>query len=291
MSLRSAGYGLAALAVTVSLTGLAAPAQAAEDTETLNYVALGDSYAAGSGVLPLAPSAPLLCLRSSKNYPQVIAAATNAKLTDVTCGGAGTRHFENSQYPGVAPQLNALTADTDLVTVTIGGNDSFVFAGAVVACGSAGVLSAGKGSPCKNTWGSHFDRLIEEKTYPAVRTALQKIKAKAPNARVVVVDYPWLLPAQADKTCFAKMPIAEGDVPYLRSMQGHMNKILERAANETGASYADMADASDGHDSCQPRGVRWVDPMFFFDQLNPVHPNALGESKMASEAMRALNIG
>ncbi|MGW6600227.1 SGNH/GDSL hydrolase family protein [Streptomyces sp. NPDC055036] len=288
MSLRSAGYGLAAMAVTISLIGSAAPAQAGENTSPLNYVALGDSYAAGSGILPFAVPAPLLCLRSAKNYPRVIADATDAKLTDVTCGGAETRHFETSQYPGVAPQLDAVTKDTDLVTVTIGGNDSSVFAGAVLACGAAGVLSGGKGSPCRNTWGDHFDRLIEEKTYPAVRTALRKVKEKAPNARVVVVGYPWLLPAKAERSCFAKMPIAEGDVPYLRGMQGHMNEILERAANETGTTYADMADASDGHDACQPRGTRWVEPVFFFDQLNPVHPNALGEEKMADQAMRAL---
>ncbi|MEU5974757.1 SGNH/GDSL hydrolase family protein [Streptomyces sp. NPDC047315] len=291
MSLRSVGRCLAATAIAISLTGVAGPAHGADGAEPLKYVALGDSYAAGSGVLPFAPSAPLVCLRSAKNYPQVIAGATGAKVTDVTCGGAETRHFETAQYPGVAPQLSAVTTDTDLVTINIGGNDNFVFAGAVIACGSAGVLSGGKGSPCRDAWGPHFERLIEQKTYPAVKAALKKVQQKAPKARVALVGYPWLLPAKADKSCFAKMPIAEGDVPYLRAMQGRMNEILQRAAQETGAAYADMARVSDGHDACQPRGTRWVEPVFFFDQLNPVHPNALGESKMATEAMRALNIG
>ncbi|MFI1018874.1 hypothetical protein [Streptomyces sp. NPDC020965] len=79
---------------------------------------------------------------------------------------------------------------------------------------------------------------IEEKTYPAVKTALHKARAKAPNARV-----------------------------------------------------AGMTAATEGHDACRPRGARWVEPALFFDQLNPAHPNALGESEMAGQAMRALNIG
>ena len=53
----------------------------------LRYVALGDSYSAASGVLPPDLTAPPQCLRSTANYPHVIAADTGAQLTDVTCGG------------------------------------------------------------------------------------------------------------------------------------------------------------------------------------------------------------
>lgn len=89
----------------------------------LRYVALGDSYSAASGVLPVDLSAPQ-CLRSTRNYPRVIAGATGAQLRDVTCGAAETNDFFESQYPGTAPQLDAVQADTQLVTMTIGGNDS-----------------------------------------------------------------------------------------------------------------------------------------------------------------------
>src|SRR5829696_1433957 len=90
----------------------------------LRYVALGDSYSAASGVLPPDPTAPPSCLRSTSNYPHVIAGATGAQLTDVTCGGAETGDFFAPQYTGVAPQLDAVDADAQLVTMTIGGNDS-----------------------------------------------------------------------------------------------------------------------------------------------------------------------
>ena len=113
----------------------------------MRYVALGDSYSAASGVLPPDPPAPLQCLRSIRNYPHVIAARTGAQLTDVTCGAADTSHFSTAQYPGVAPQLDALGAGTQLVTMTIGGNDSGVFINAILACGAAGHAHARPGQP------------------------------------------------------------------------------------------------------------------------------------------------
>ena len=75
--------------------------------------------------------------------------AFGANLTDVTCGAAETSHFFNSQYNGVPPQLDALSKSTQLVTMTIGGNDEGVFIDAIVACGSAGLSTAGQGSPCR----------------------------------------------------------------------------------------------------------------------------------------------
>lgn len=278
----------AALSGTLAL-GLAAPAQAAA-SEPLDYVALGDSFSAASGVLPLDLSAPLLCARSTANYPNVVAKRTGARLTDVTCGGAQTKHFTESQYPGVSPQLDAVDADTDLVTLTIGGNDNNTFINAIVACGTAGVLSGGKGSPCKDANGDSFSKQIDANTYPAVKASLSAIKAKAPQARVAILGYPWIMPAKADPSCFAKMPVAEGDVSYLRELQTHLNKTVQRAAAETGATYVDMAAASEGRDACAPHGTRWMEPMLFGTNFVPVHPNALGEKGMAEQAIGALNL-
>ncbi|MCX4670092.1 SGNH/GDSL hydrolase family protein [Streptomyces sp. NBC_01381] len=278
----------AALSGTLAL-GLAAPAQAVA-SEPLDYVALGDSFSAASGVLPLDLSAPLLCARSTANYPNVVAERTGAQLTDVTCGGAQTKHFTESQYPGVAPQLDAVDADTDLVTLTIGGNDNNTFINAIVACGTAGVLSGGKGSPCKDANGDSFAKQIDANTYPALKASLSAVKAKAPQARVAILGYPWIMPAKADPSCFAKMPVAEGDVPYLRELQTHLNKAVQRAASETGATYVDMAAASEGRDACAPRGTRWIEPMLFGTNFVPVHPNALGEAGMAKQAIGALNL-
>ncbi|MFG2606442.1 SGNH/GDSL hydrolase family protein [Streptomyces sp. NPDC048514] len=277
----------AAGALSLSLTAAPAPAHAAQPLE---YAALGDSYSAASGVLPVDP-ANLICLRSTANYPHVIAARTGARLTDVTCGAAQTKDFTEAQYPGVAPQADAVTPDTGLVTLTIGGNDNGTFINAVTSCGTAGVLSGGHGSPCKDRYGSSFEDAIDANTYPALENALRAVRAKAPDARVAVLGYPWITPATADPSCFVRLPIASGDVPYLRSLQTHLNAVVRRAAEETGATFVDFAQASEGHDACKPVGTRWIEPLLFGQNIVPVHPNALGEQRMAERTMSTLGIG
>ncbi|MFC7818106.1 SGNH/GDSL hydrolase family protein [Streptomyces sp. NPDC057367] len=261
----------------------------AHATPSLDYVALGDSYSAGSGVLPVDPT-DLLCLRSTANYPHVIAAETGADLEDVTCGAAQTSHFTQSQYPGVAPQVDALSTGTDLVTLTIGGNDNNTFINAITACGTAGLLSGGRGSPCKDRHGTSFEDEIESSTYPALKTALRTVRAKAPNARVAALGYPWIMPATADPSCFLKLPVAAGDVPYLRDIQASLNDAVERAAEETGVTFVDFSRVSEGHDACQSAGTRWIEPLLFGHSLVPVHPNALGERRMAEHTMEVLDL-
>lgn len=273
--------------IVLVLTG--APAQAGESSDRpLDYVALGDSYSAASGVLPPDPTAAPQCLRSIRNYPNVVAAATGASLTDVTCGGADTGDFFAPQYDGVPPQLAALTRGTDLVTMTIGGNDSGVFINSIVSCGSAGLSTLGQGSPCKDRYGSSFADTIRTTTYPSLVKALRAVRAKAPNAEVAILGYPWILPRTGG--CFDRMPIARGDVPYLRGIQATLNDAVRRAAKVTGATYVDMNRVSDGHDACAPIGVRWVEPVLQGTNAVIVHPNALGEARMAARAMQVLGL-
>src|ERR1044071_7294562 len=141
------------VAMVGTLCALALSAPIAQAVPPLRYVALGDSYSAASGVLPPDLFAPPQCLRSVRNYPHVIAAAaTGAQLRDVTCGAAETNDYFEPQYPGVAPQLDALKPDTQLVRMTIGGNDSGVFINTILSCGTAGLSTLGQGSPCKDRY-------------------------------------------------------------------------------------------------------------------------------------------
>jgi lysophospholipase L1-like esterase len=293
MSLRARSRRLAAAAVAVSAVAgmcLTIPTQAQADS-VLHYVALGDSYSAGSGVLPLDLSAPLECARSSVNYPHDLANRLGLDLTDVTCGGAKTQDFSGSQYPGVAPQLAALNDSTDLVTMTIGGNDSNTFIDAILACGSAGIATLGFGHPCQSLYGNTFDNTIDTTTYASLDATLAAVKAKAPNARVAIVGYPWIVPAQAVAGCYAKMPIASGDIPYLRDLEAHLNAAVQRAAADNGVTYVDMSAVSDGHDACEPSGTRWIEPLLFGTNYVPVHPNATGEAAMAAQVAATLGLG
>ena len=287
MKLRSRCVPVLAILAGAAFATLAMIGPAAAAGKSLDYVALGDSYSAASGVLPLDPEAPVQCLRSTLNYPHVLAAKLGAELTDVTCGAAETRHFGESQYPGVAPQLDALSKDTDLVTMTIGGNDSSVFIGSILSCGTLGVASLGQGSPCKDTFGDQFEDTIRNTTYPSLVEALNAVHAKAPKARVAILGYPWIMP-ETDG-CYPQMPVSKGDVPYVRSLQRTLNDAVGRAARETGSVFVNLNGVSNGHDACQAPGTRWVEPALLGENPVIVHPNALGEAKMAEQAFKVLS--
>jgi hypothetical protein len=227
-------------------------------------------------------------LRSLLNYPHDIAGQTGAQLTDVTCGGAKTSDYFSSQSGGVAPQLDAVTKDTQLVTMTIGGNDSNVFVDVITDCGAAGLSTLGQGSPCKDRYGSSFDDTIRSTTYPSLVHALRAVHAKAPRATVAILGYPWIMPPT--RGCYAKVPVAEGDVPYVRDIQATLNDAVSRAAAKTGTTYVDMSAVSEGHDACEPIGVRWIEPVITGTNPAILHPNALGEAHMASQTMTVLGL-
>lgn len=277
----------ATAAAAASVAGVATPTGATTPAP-LRYVALGDSFSAASGVLPLDPKAPLACLRSTRNYPHVLASRVPSRLTDVTCGAADTGDYFTPQYPGVPAQLDAVEKDTQLITMTIGGNDSSVFINAITQCGAAGITTLGQGSPCKDKYGSSFEDTVRRTTYPSLVKALEAVRAKAPTAKVGILSYPWIVPTSGG--CYPRMPVATGDVPYLRQLQTTLNDAVRRAAAATGAEYVDLNGVSNGHDACKPIGVRWVEPVVGGTNPVIVHPNALGEAKMAEQAIKVLGL-
>ena len=273
----------------VALVGSVTNASASTNPAPLRYVALGDSYSAGSGVLPPDLKAPVECLRSSRNFAHVIASKVGAQLTDVTCGGADTTHFFAAQYQDAPPQLDALSKGTQLVTMTIGGNNNGVFVGTIVSCVSAGLAALGQGTPCKNKYGASFEDTIRTKTYPSLVAALKAAHQRAPRARIAITGYPWIVPST--QGCFDKLPVAPGDIPYVRHIQWTLNDAVQRAAVATGTTYVDLNTVSDGHDACKPIGTRWVEPILQGTNAVVVHPNALGEASIAERLMKVLELG
>ena len=157
---------------------------------------------------------------------------------------------------------------------------------ACVACVSALATRPGVSNPCEQQNGSTFDDKIVDITLPSIRQALRDIRTRAPDAKVIIVGYPWLIPAES--TCEPLVPVALGDVPYLRNLQSTLNDAIRQAAADTDTTFVDMSVVSEGHDACQPVGVRWVEPLLFADQFVPLHPNVLGEAAIAAAVTEAL---
>ena len=257
-------------------------------TRTTPYVALGDSYSSAAGVAPFVVGAPPTCSRSQLNYAHDIAAQTRpSSFTDVTCSGAKTSDFFSSQAAGVAPQLDAVTRSTRLVTMTIGGNDEGVFVNSFFGCATLSATDI-LGNPCQQKYGSTFTDQIVNQTYPHLVAALTAVRQKAPAATVVILGYPQILPPVGELSCYPSMPIAMGDVPWLNHEEAVLNAVVAKAAQQTGARFVDMAASSAGHDACQPIGTRWVEPAIGPVNAYPVHPNATGEAAMATQTLHAL---
>ena len=264
--------------VLLTIAGLGStPAGAA----TGGYVALGDLYTAGP-LIPNQLADPLGCLRSDHDYPHLVAAAlAPATFRDVSCSGADTGDMTKTQNvnPGPnPPQLDRLDPGTELVTLGIGGND-IGFSGIIESC----VTLVPWETPCRDTYtaggADELSRRIAA-TAPKVAAVLAGIHDRAPQARVLVVGYPAILP-DAGRGCWPTMPIGWNDVSYLRAKHRELNAMLAAQAAAGGATYVDTYTPSIGHDVCASPLQRWVEPIVPTSPAAPVHPNARGMQGMA----------
>jgi hypothetical protein len=118
-------------------------------------------------------------------------------------------------------------------------------------------------------------------------TALAEIHRRSPRARVYVVGYPAILPSTSTD-CPRAMPLAPGDMTFLRDKQDQLNSELRERAAAAGDGYVDTATPSAGHDVCSGADTRWIEPLLDPVGALPVHPNARGEQGMAGALLRSL---
>jgi lysophospholipase L1-like esterase len=253
-----------------------------------NWAGLGDSYAAG----PLIPSQqlnPLGCLRSDHNFAHLAAAALGRSLADASCSGAKTDDMTAPQdvTPGPnPPQFNALTTDTQIVTLQIGGND-IGFTSILQNCATANPFA----HPCRDRYVVNGHDTLADKiaaTAPKVAAVLQGIHTRSPHARVFVVNYAAILP-ETGSGCWPQVPIAFSDVSYLRSVEKNLNAMLAQQAATNGARIVDDYSASIGRDACKSPSTRWVEPLVPANLAAPFHPNARGEAGIAAAVVSAVS--
>jgi lysophospholipase L1-like esterase len=151
------------------------------------YVSLGDSYTSGP-LIPRQIGSPVGCMRSSHNYPSLVAAAIGASsYKDISCQGADTTNMTGSEQVPLGanlPEFSALTAATSLVTVQVGGND-INFISIVINCTTLS-FTAPLGSPCRSHYSSGgTDRLARAvvRTAPKVAAVLRGIRKHARGTR------------------------------------------------------------------------------------------------------------
>ncbi|MBV9853252.1 MAG: SGNH/GDSL hydrolase family protein [Streptosporangiaceae bacterium] len=257
-------------------------------------VALGDSYTAGNlvGASP-AGSSPFGCLRSTRNYGADVARALHAaSFVDGACNGATTASMARSErtlFGTNPPQFSYLARNDSLVMLTLGG-DNLGFTHVLVTCTLLSFIDPW-GAPCENHYaGGGTDRLAAAvaAARPGVAAALRGIHRRAPRARVLLLGYPDILPVSGGG-CWPVVPIASGDVGYLRGTEVRLNRMLASVAAANGATFVDTYRATIGHDVCEPTAIKDIEGLIPTSLAFPFHPNARGQRVMADRVIAALH--
>ncbi|GAA4806185.1 SGNH/GDSL hydrolase family protein [Actinomycetospora chlora] len=247
------------------------------------YVALGSSFAAGPGIPPLVDRA---ALRSGRNYPHLLAERLGLPLVDVTCSGATTAQLRHARQPTLAgrvpPQVEAVTADTTLVTITAGGND-LGYLGALTSAGLRGTLAGRLPEALAR-------RLRSTVAVPApgafaeVRTSLAalvaEVRRRAPDARVVLVDYLTVLGRHATP---ATVPLTAEQIAAGREIAAGLDAVFAGAAADAGADLVVASGPSAEHGAGSPEpwigGTALGVPVL--GGAVPFHPTAAGMRAVA----------
>lgn len=267
--------GALAVLITGLLGGsLAAPA-VAHDWEPLDYVAFGDSYTAGIGAGPAVPSTTYgaQCFQAAPpGYVAVLDARADVDLiTNAACAGSPATAVP--AQVGAATALRLLNEDTDLVTLTAGGND-VNFGAILAACLSPSPLEA-----CR-TAVKTAERFARTEVRKTLANAYATIRAQAPHATIVALGYPHLFSPEF------------GDQPYITAAAAEVfndgtdtfNRVIRQASRQVrGVEYVDVTDEFEGHGIGSP--YPWI--IFNGKLADPAnfHPNATGYEKGYARAV------
>lgn len=220
-----------------------------------------------------------MCQRSADNYPAQVLADARFTGWDVSCAGAVTGDVLSA---GAVPaQLDALTEDTDLVTLSIGGND--IGFGEIVGCFFES-MNSGRPSDCAEAWTEPTRAQLAELP-DRLDLIHREIGERTDGARVIVTGYlPMIAPGD---DCTELTAISPADREWIVELTGELNRVVEEAAERHGAEMVLPADAGN-HTGCAPPEQRWVDFFGSATGAYPMHPTAAGQAAMAAAVLAEL---
>ncbi|MDT0377523.1 SGNH/GDSL hydrolase family protein [Streptomyces sp. DSM 42041] len=245
-----------ALAATMTVAGTA---QAADETALAGkYVALGDSYAVAPGTWTYDdPDDP--CRRGPLTYPRLWAAAhPSVDFVEASCSGATTADILNTQ-------VGSLTADTTLVTLQVGGND-VGFVEVLTNC----ILTIDDQDCLDGV--ALAKQAANGVLSPALQQTYAAVRAKAPNAQVIVVGYPRLYTIGGD--C-GILGLSDRERTALNSAADTLAGIMSSRAAEAGFTFLDARPIFDPHTLCSGNS-EWVTSLEWEKLNESYHPNTAG---------------
>ncbi|KAJ5898242.1 hypothetical protein N7504_008530 [Penicillium tannophilum] len=213
----------------------------------LRIASLGSSFAAGPGIPPQIE--PLSAARSGQNYPHLLAKELDADLTDLSVSGATllnitvdpqTAPFGNDIFP---PQIQSVPEDADIITVTAGGNDigyignmmqdaaSATLLGSIAVTVIRGVKSIA--SMFSQSTVQTTTTLSPEELAERLGDTLDKIHARAPKARIYMVEYVAVLGPSTKPRI---------DIPFDQEKIDHHSQVASTLQNAFAVATATRSD-------------------------------------------------
>ncbi len=217
------------------------------------YVAMGDSYGSGWGAdrtpsnLTIDKSVygntSTTCGRSSYGAPVVVAADLSLSLKYVACGGANTDNLLSSGQFKEPAQLDNLSANTKLATITIGGNDSGLIWMLQVCVQNMNCVRA--------DWGANWFIVQADAKIAALPAKIEKVLRaalqKAPNAKIREMGYPYIISPKGEATGNCGWLGSGAEAAYFQSATEATNNAIKSAVEKVAADTG--------------RDVKYVDPL------------------------------
>jgi GDSL-like Lipase/Acylhydrolase family len=256
LSVAAVSIATASVAGALSLAVSPASAQSA-----VNYVALGDSYAAGVGTgSPISSSGS--CNQGSDAYSELWAAANDpASFAFESCSGATISVVQNKQ-------LSGLSTSTTLVSLTVGGDDAG-FAKILETC------TISSTSTCVSAINKE-KTTVKHDLPAALGSLLSAIKADAPDATVVILGYPDFYDVSKSSSCDAFDGLSTTDRTDVNQGINLIDRLLKTAAAQLGDVFADVRSAFTGHEICDSDS--WLNAIDLTDLDGSYHPTAAGQA-------------
>jgi len=213
-----------------------APARAA-GVRPPAYVALGDSYSAGVGAGGYDTTAGA-CKRSANAYPALWAAAhPRSSFAFTACSDAKTADV-------VHTQLGPVNSATNLISLTVGGNDAG-FADVMATCLLSGTNAClNRVAQARGFVDKNLPRLLDS-TY-------QAIHAKGPHAHVVVLGYPRIYHVPGN--CL--LGLSDTARGAINAAADDLDTVIAKRAADHGFTYTDVRAGFTGHELCS--GAPWL---------------------------------
>lgn len=288
-------------------TGLGTGPGTSAAAGTAEYVALGDSYAAVGRIVPgVWTPGPISCARTADAYPTVLARELGVgTFVNASCAGAVSDDLW-APDEGVPAQFDALTENTDLVTLSIGGNDAG-FGAVIIACAVRTntaspflpVIDAVTGSISEDFDPTAGCSDVLDRQAPAALAELDahldevyaEISRRSPGARVVTTGYLGAIPGEdatiaASPACAPLMAATREQRDGMRDFQNSLNDVVRDAAERNGAIA--VIPNEPGHSMCTPPQTRWVDLLGIETGAAPIHPTTAGQAHVADRVLTAL---